>query len=291
MSKIEKIEQKILAAYAQAASMREEASKGRRGSNLTAEEAENDADNALAMAQRLAAKYSIDLEELRQRDKAAGKEVSEPDRKRFFLAAGPYLRSRCELASRIAMSMGLRAMLADNGTFVDFIGFPEDAEMAWQIFGLVESQMVRSADMRVKAGVHKEIYDYRSASGHLSAKSYKLNYFSAYVDRIATRIVTARQEAEEEVVFAEGVRQDDGTTTGRVTGALVLVTRKDEVEAYFERLYPVKRYKNGKEKKVRTWKSPRTEYQPEAHRHGRADGAKARIRTGSELGGHRRAIG
>lgn len=287
----EAIERKILGAFAKAAALRAEAKNGGRGSGLSAEDAERDADTALAVAQRLAAKHSIDLEALRQKDKAAGKKVSQPTEKRFYLKDGSYIRARCNLASRIAISMGLRTRLATSGRWVLFTGFPEDIEMAWQIFGLVETQMMYACDLRVKSGAHKLIPDYDSRTGYLNAKTYRLNYFDAYVNRVATRIFVSREEAQEEVVFAEGVQQDDGTVTGRVTGALVLASRKDEVEAFFAKRYPVEKYKNGKEKKQRYWQAPKSSvYSPEAREAGRHDGARANISPGKSLGNDRRAI-
>lgn len=274
MTAITNIESKILGAFAKAASAKA----------MGTEEGENEADVALALAQRLAAKHSIDLEVLRQKDRAKGKKVSEPKRETFWLTKGPYQRFRCDLASRIGTAMGLHTRLAHDASFVIYVGFPEDAAMAWQVFQLVEAQMLFSAERRVKAGEHRRIEDWSTRSGTMSAKTFKANYFEGYISRIVNRIYTARTEAEESVVFAEGIKQDDGRVTGRVTGALVLVSRRDEVEKLVQKLFPVKKYKNGKEKKPSYWKEPKAiRGNARVQNTGAADGAKARIKADTEL--------
>lgn len=274
MTEITSIEKKILGAFAKAASAKA----------MNTEAGEHDADVALAVAQRLAATHSIDLEMLRQKGKAAGKKVSEPVRETLHLTKGPYQRFRCDLASRIGTAMGLTTRLAHNASFVIYIGFPEDVAMAWQVFQIVEPQMLASAERRVKAGEHRRVVDYTTRNGTMSAKTFKANYFEGYISRIVNRIYTSRSEAEESVVFAEGIKQQDGTVTGRVTGALVLVSRKAEVEKLVEKLYPVEKYKNGKEKKPKFWKEPKAiRGNARVQRAGAEDGAKARIRTDSEL--------
>lgn len=273
-SEITNIEAKILGAFAKAASAKA----------MGTEAGEHDADVALAVAQRLAAKHSIDLEMLRQKGKAAGKKVSEPKQQELYITKGAYQRFRCDLASRIGMAMGLTVRLSHDASSVFYIGFPEDIAMAWQVFQLVEPQMLASAERRVKAGEHRLITDWSTRNGTMSAKTFKANYFGGYTARIVNRIYSSRREAEESVVFAEGIKQEDGTVTGRVTGALVLVSRKAEVDKLVDKLYPVKLYKNGKPKKPTFWKEPKAiRGNARVQRVGAEDGAKARIRTDSEL--------
>jgi hypothetical protein len=262
------------------------------GAKGTNDEAlQNEADSALALAQKLAAKHSIDLELLRQKDKAAGRAASKPIEVRLYLEEGPYTRSRANLACRIAMAMDLKVRLANDGSFVIFIGFPEDVNMAWQIFGLVAPQMLNSADRRVKRGEHKEIYDPYTRNRHVSAKTFKINYFDAYVNRVARRITMSREEAQEDFVLAEGVQQADGTVTGRVTGALVLIDRKTEVQKFFEQLYPTPKFKNGKERRQKAWQPPTANRDlGDARRAGSQDGARARITLGGDVGGNRRSL-
>jgi hypothetical protein len=182
------------------------------------------------------------------------------------------------------MAMGLMTRLDSYGTYVRFLGFPEDVAMAWQVFEIVEPQMLASAERRVKAGEHREIWDYGTRNGTMSAKTFKANYFEGYISRIVNRISTARRDAEESVVFAEGIKQEDGTVTGRVTGALVLVDRKAEVEKFHDKRYPVVPYKNGKERKPKYWKEPKSiRGNAQVQRTGAEDGKKARIRPDSEL--------
>lgn len=248
------------------------------------EDLQREADTALAMAQKLAAKHSIDLELLRQKNKAAGRATAKPIERKIWMPEGPYIRNRADLASRIALAMGLRTMLATNGSAVWFIGFEEDIEMAWQIFELVSAQMLNSADRRIKRGEHKLIFDAHARGRHVSAKTFKTNYFAAYTARVARRVLISREEAQEDVVLAQGIEQGDGTVTGRVTGALVLASRKDEVERFFQELHPVKKFKNGKERKPKYWQRPRPSQKIEdARRAGAQDGARARISLGGDI--------
>lgn len=253
--------------------------------------ADADADAALAQAQRLAAETSIDLEVLRQRAKARGQRVARPTRRRFYLAEGPYVRSRANLASRVVMAMGMCVMIAIDGSFIDVIGFSEDIEMAWQIFGLVEVQMTGAAQCRIDQGQHRRIPDPGGRSGHLSARTFKINYFTGYTERVARRIKEIRREAEQGVVFAEGVELEDGTVTGRVTGALVLVSRRAEVERRFRELYPAERFKNGRPKRARYWRAPQTSVSVDAAQWaGVLDGSRARIQLGEGVGKRRRVL-
>jgi len=277
----DKIEDRIRRYYSQVAA-------DRRGDAS----ADADADAALAQAQRLAAETSIDLEVLRQRAKARGQRVARPTRRRFYLAEGTYVRSRANLASRVVMAMGMcMAMVAIDGSFIDVIGFSEDIEMAWQIFGLVEVQMTGAAQRRIDQGQHRRIPDPGGRSGHLSARTFKINYFTGYTERVARRIKEIRREAEQGVVFAEGVELEDGTVTGRVTGALVLVSRRAEVERRFRELYPAERLKNGRPKRARYWRAPQTSVSVDAAQWaGVLDGSRARIQLGEGVGKRRRVL-
>lgn len=289
----EAIEKKIRAAFAKAASLREEARNGRQGSGLSAEDAEREADTALAMAQRLAARHSIDLETLRQADEARGKKVSEPVKTRFYLEEGPYLKHRAGLASQIAIYMGMRTRIATDGSFVLYVGFPEDADMAWQIFQLIEPQMLNGADRQIQLGKHKDEIDWGTRSGHMSAKTYKANYFEAFTNRVTARISESRQQASEEIVFADGIRQEDGTVTGRVTGALVLRTREEKVELFYKEAFPAVSVNpaTGRKVKDKTWKAPRTRATSyAARRAGARDGNAARIQPGGEIRNPRKAL-
>ncbi len=256
------------------------------------EHAEREADNALALAQKLAAKHSIDLELLRRKDAKAGK-AAEPVEKIFYLPYGPYTRHRADLASQIGLAMGLRTRIASDGGFVRLIGFPEDVEMAWQIFGLVVPQMLGRAQRRIDRGEHREIPDYAARSGHVSAKSFKSNYFQAFTRRVAARIMMSREEAAEEVVLAEGLAQADGTVTGRVTGALVLVDRKKAVELAYRERYPEVRVNpaTGRKVKDKTWRTPTAARQlVDAQMAGASDGNRARVQLGGEIPRDQRSV-
>lgn len=248
------------------------------------EEAVTEADIYIAKAHKLIATYSLNEELLRQRAKQAGKTFSQPVEKHYDLPEGPYIKFRSSLASRIALAMGMRTMVANDGSFVEIIGFEDDCDMAWRIFHLIAPQMLVSADLRLKRGEHKGVRDSSARSGFMSGKTWKANYFNTYINRIAGRIEVSRMEAAEEVVFAEGYEDESGKIVGRATGALVLVDRKTAVEKFFEEKHPVKKYKNGKEKKINYWKAPAPRSTSvDAQRAGREDGAKARITESAEL--------
>lgn len=243
-----------------------------------------EAEVALAMAHKLLTKHQLDEEIVRQKAQQAGLKFSQPVEKRFILTDGPYLKHRCFLATRIATSMGLRTRSANNGSYVVFLGFEDDCMAAWRIFSLVETQMMRAADLRVQRGEHKGIRDRSTKSGMMSVKTWKANYFNSYVNRIALRIQVDRLDAAEDVVFAEGYDNGTGQIVGRVTGALVLVDRQTAVEKFYDEKYPAATFKNGKAKKPNYWKPPQvriTNY--DARDAGREDGTKARITQSAEI--------
>ena len=93
------------------------------------------------------------------------------------------------------------------------------------------------------------------------------------------------------MVFAEGVELEDGTVTGRVTGALVLVSRRAEVERRFRELYPAERFKNGRPKRARYWRAPQTSVSVDAAQWaGVLDGSRACIQLGEGVGKRRRVL-
>lgn len=243
-----------------------------------------EAEAYIAKAHKLIVKHDLDEELLRQRAKKAGEIFSKPVEKRYILPEGQYIKFRCQLASRIALAMGLRTRLANNGSYVQFSGFENDCDMAWRIFNLVAPQMLNSAAARIKLGEHKGLCDLSTKSGYMNGKTWKANYFSTYINRVATRIELARMEAAEEVVFASGYEDESGKVVGRVTGVLVLVDRETAVERFFEEKYPKEKYKNGKEKKINYWQPPKARVTSLAAKEaGREDGAKARITESAEL--------
>lgn len=247
----------------------------------------------------LQAKYRIDKEMVRQAKLAKGDgSAPKPIKRNFHIEGRGYAKSRCALASSIGDAMGLSTRLAANGSFVVYIGFPEDIEAAWAMYELIEPQMLAMADRRVKAGEHKNVVDYTTRSGHAHAKSWKIHYFEGFRGRIFARLVEAQRQAEEEVVLADGftetVRQTDGSlkeiTSGRVTGALVLADRKTAVKKYEEELFPAKVNKDGSESKRKPsyWKGPQaSRYASGARQTGRVDAEMARIRREQELEGRR----
>lgn len=237
----------------------------------------------------LRARYAIDDELIRQAQmrRDAGATAEQPIRKNFYIEGRGYAKSRCSLASSIGVAMGLRTRLATNGSYVVYIGFPEDVEAAWEMYQLIEPQMMAMADRRVKDGEHKLIRDWSTTTGHAHAKSFKIHYFEGFQGRIYARLVEARQKAAEEIVLADGVtetvQQQDGSlkeiTTGRVTGELVLADRKQAVVAFEEKLYPAKKKKDGSARKRQSyWKGPQAStYAFSARQSGRADAQRARL--------------
>ncbi len=236
-----------------------------------------EADAYVAKAQRMIAKYSLDEELIRQRAQQAGQAYAKPTTKVRNITEGPYRKHRSHLASRVAMAMGLEVRICNKGTYVIFVGFETDADLAWQVFCLIEAQMMRSAEARIKRGEHRSVRDWSTNAGHMSAQTWKANYFESYIYKVCDRIMANRAEEAESLVLASGYEQD-GQVVGRVTGTLVLVDRQAAVQKFYEEKYPVAKYKNGKAKPKSFWKAPTAvKRDSDAMRAGRADGAKARI--------------
>jgi hypothetical protein len=251
--------------------------------SASASEAGNEAEAEACWlkAQELLTKYSIDAELARITAKGEGKVTARPTHKKFYLQDGPYLKSRAQLAIMVSRAMGLVNRVATNGEFVVFFGFPEDIEDAWEMFELIEPQMLATAARRIQEGRHHW--------EGIHAKTYRINYFNGYAVRIQQRLIFARKEAAEEVVFAEG---QGAERTGRVTGALVLVGREDEVRAFYKELYPERVKKDGTPRKRQqsAWGGPSaSRHSAEAQQQGLRDAGRARIRRDSELAS-RRAI-
>lgn len=243
------------------------------------DEGDTEAEAYLGKAQRLMARHSLEEEMVRQTASNGDKPKETPVEILVCLDAElPYMKYRQALLYGIADAMGLRCWLAFSGTWVKLTGFLSDIEMAKRTFEVVERQMLAAADRRIKRGDHLGIRDLRTKSGWMSAKTWKANYFTAYIEEVTFLVSRNRLEAAEEIVLAEGRQIEGGKIEGRVTGALVLVDRKKAVNLYFREQHPEKTYKNGNKKKVRHWQTPQAAVRAyNAEELGRVDGRKARL--------------
>ena len=258
---------------------------------LRTPEAEAEAEAIYVKIATLRTRYSIDDEMVRAAAKSRGQQTAEPTKERLLLDASwgrAYLKARCYLASNIGAAFGLATRLASNGAYVIYIGFEEDIKAAWEMFQLIERQMVAAADRRIKAGEHKALYDHTTTTGHVSARSFKNSYFDGYTGRIFMRLSEARREAAEDVVIAEGREVEGGKVEGRVTGALVLASRQELVRKAEEKFYPAPVTKTGAPRKPRKsdfWSGPKASiYASEARQHGRRDANKAQINRRTPIG-------
>lgn len=242
-------------------------------------EAENEALAIFEKAQQIITENSIDEELRRMADKGnTTKKVSLPVVKYYYLDEGPYLKSRALLAFRIAQAMGLPNRVANDGSYVIYVGFPEDTEAAWQMFKAVEPQMMANAKRRIRNKEHHDIWDYSTASRHVSAKTFTFQYCEGYSTEVWRRLNLVRQESAKAIVIAEGVGEEQ---VGRVTGELVLKSRELEVKRVYDERFG--------EAKHGTWRGPRSSRGADpadlssVRRAGSRDGAEARLRAASEL--------
>lgn len=252
---------------------------------LGTDEGDAEAENAWMLAQKLITKHGIDAQMLREQAAQKGEKTEEIKEYDIYVSPGAYRRSRALLLNWMvgAMTGGDQRRVCHYGTYVRFFAYSEDFKAIQEMFEIVEPQMVAAGKRRTARGEHHW--------EGLHAKTWLVQYFQSYAARVCQRLTDARKEAAEEVVFAEGYQNETGQTVGRVTGALVLRTKKDEMELAYKGKYLAKVTKKGEPSKCQgggVWKAPKAQsYSDDARRAGREDGEKARIRTDSELASRR----
>ncbi|HEY9315150.1 DUF2786 domain-containing protein [Williamsia sp.] len=249
---------------------------------------EHEAQAFMQAAQRLATAASIDLAVARAHGN--GNQRVAPEQRNIAIgeAGKRGLRTYVQLFVAIARANDITCDVASNSTFVYAYGFPGDIDSCEALYGSLVVQMVAASDGYLKSGDYKGETFARVVTQRrgrfsrrvveekpLSPITARLNFQSAFAERIGKRLVQARDEAREQAVAADGGNNGAGT-------ALVLRNKEIEVRDFHREVSTARG----------TWRSHSASagYSEGARRAGDRAGRRARLGEDIALGGPRGAL-
>ncbi|MFW0795388.1 DUF2786 domain-containing protein [Gordonia sp. CPCC 205515] len=255
----------------------------------------HEAETFMQAAQRLATSSSIDLAVARAHDPVARKNTTPISRQITIGEAGKRgLRTYVQLFAAIARANDVTVDVAGNSTFVLAYGFESDMDTCAALYSSLVVQMVAASDAYLRSGAYKgEEFSRVVTRGSgwrarkvvetkpLSPITARLNFQSAFAERIGTRLAEARTAAREEVLNAQP-DDDTASAAGRSETALVLRNKEIEVADYYK-----------SESTARgTWRPTTASagYSEAARRAGDRAGRRAKIGADREFGAARGAL-
>lgn len=248
---------------------------------------EHEAATFLQAAQRLATAASIDLAVARAHDRDSASRTQPLSRQ---ITIGPPgkrgLKTYVALFVAIARANDVTVDVAHNSTFVITYGFESDIDTCEALYTSLVVQMVTASDAYLKSGAYKGETATRMVTRdrgfysrkvieetQLSPITARLNFQSAYAQRIGTRLTQARDAARTDAVTAEAADSLPAST------ALALRNKEIEVTDYYRSQSRARGH----------WRptSASAGYSEAARRAGDRAGRRARIGADREFGAAR----
>ncbi|GAC79218.1 Protein of unknown function [Gordonia malaquae] len=243
---------------------------------------EHESEAFMAAAQRLATASSIDLALARAHDPAARAATVPLTRQITIGEAGKRgLKTYVQLFVQIARANDLTCDVASNSTYVIAYGFEADIDATEALYSSLVIQMVAASDAYLKSGGYKgqtarqvvtvgSGYFRRKAVEEkpLSPITARLNFQSAFAERIGRRLQEARDEQRAEAMSVESAVADERS------GSTALALRNKELE--------VKDFYSQATTARGTWRptSARSGYSSAARQAGDRAGRRARLGPG-----------
>lgn len=255
---------------------------------------EHEAQAFLAAAQRLATASSIDLAVARDHDPALRKRQTPLSRQIVIGTAGKRgLRTYVQLFVHIGRANDLTCDVASNSTYVIAYGYEADIDAVETLYASLVVQMVAASDAYLKSGAYKQetaqqvvTRDYGPwrrrvvEEKALSPITARLNFQSAFAERIGARLLEARDQQRDEAVRAEA----DAGSAGSTPPSTAVALRNKELEVTdFHRRESTARG---------SWRPSRATagYSSAARRAGDHAGRRAKIGADREFGAPRGAL-
>lgn len=255
---------------------------------------EHEAEAFLAAAQRIATASSIDLALAREHDGRSPSRATPISRQVAIGEAGKRgLRTYVQLFLQIGRANDLTCDVASNSTYVIAYGFEADIDAVEALYASLVIQMVAASDAYLKSGA------YRSEVAHqvvtrdygpwrrrvveqkpLSPITARLNFQSAFAERIGARLLLARDEARTAAIDEEQAAL--GAGGGSSSTALALRNKELEVTNFHQ-----------SESTARgSWRATRATagYSSAARAAGDRAGRRAKLGNDRELGAARGAL-
>ncbi|MBY4575597.1 hypothetical protein ACN94_18750 [Gordonia paraffinivorans] len=252
---------------------------------------EHEAEAFMQAAQRLATASAIDLAVARAHDPAARRTVTPISRQIKIGEPGKRgLRTYVQLFVAIASANDVTVDVASNSTFVLAYGYEADIDACEALYTSLIVQMVAASDAYLRSGAYKgETFARVVTKGTgwrarrvieekpLSPITARLNFQSAFAERIGKRLAEARDAAREEALDAE-------RKSGEPERPTALALRNKEIEV--RDFYKTESTARG------TWRpsSASAGYSEAARRAGDRAGLRAKIGTDHEFGAPRGAL-
>ena len=255
---------------------------------------EHEAEAFMQAAQRLATASSIDLARARDHDPDAKKRTTPVSRQIQIGEKGKRgLKTYVQLFVSIARPNDVTVDVAGNSTFVLAYGFASDIDTVEALYSSLVVQMVAASDGYIRSGAYKgETFARVVTVGSgwrarrvveekaLSPITARLNFQSAFAERIGKRLAQAREEATQEALALERAQANVGGQSSSTEIAL----RHKEIE--------VKDFYKGESRARGTWRpsSASAGYSEAARQAGDRAGRRAKIGPDRQFGGARGAL-
>ncbi len=252
---------------------------------------EHEAETFMQAAQRLATASAIDLAVARAHDPAARKKVTPISRQIAIGEPGKRgLRTYVQLFVAISMANDVTVDVASNSTFVLAYGYEADIDACEALYTSLIVQMVGASDAYLRSGAYKgETFARVVTRGSgwrarrvieekpLSPITARLNFQSAFAERIGKRLTEARDAARNEALAAD-------PDAGQRSSGTAIALRNKELEV--TDFYRTESSARG------TWRpsSASAGYSEAARRAGDHAGRRAKIGADREFGGARGAL-
>lgn len=254
---------------------------------------EHEAEAFLAAAQRLATASSIDLAMARAHDPTLRTRSAPITRKVEIGTAGKRgLRTYVQLFVQIGRANDLTCDVATNSTYVVAYGFESDIDAVEALYTSLVVQMVTASDGYLKSGAYKSetaqqvvTRDYGPwrrrvvEEKALSPITARINFQSAFAERIGARLAAARDEQRRTAIDDEEAA--GGVATSSST-AVALRNKELEVADFYRQASTARG----------TWRPNRATagYSSAARRAGDHAGRRAKIGADREFGAARGAL-
>lgn len=208
---------------------------------IQAERTDNEAEQNIFFekAQKLASKYSVELEVARQA--VTDKELREqPISKRIPIgdSGKPLNAVFCRLFMNIGEAQDLKFNIAHNSTYVIAFGFPSDIRIAEAMYAHVSVQMVEEANRFIKSGTWRgdTTYDYNTGRHKpVHARVARRCFYEAFSSRVGSRLRQAKRQQETEMAEQQVVVTNEEGVEESTSTALVLKGKSVEVSDFYSR--------------------------------------------------------
>jgi hypothetical protein len=247
-------------------------------------------------AQQIATSYSLDIAKARHVNR--NKQATKPEQRSIVIGVRGTegLKTLINLYLGIAAANDLRCLIGSNRVYA--IGFPEDIDITGALYASLVTQMTGFVEDYRLEGTWKseEVFTEVWKNGYSDGGQYRkinwrtarLNFQNGFAGRIASRLLEARAEeqrrriAEEDraQILDDGVAADEAPPSDEPGTELVLADKREQVREFYD---SVPKGRGG-------WNGGASTHAGGSSRAGASAANRARLGSGTPLGGARKGI-